>query len=238
MKSIELLKSPHDKDHFFAYDGNNIPHHALLRLADSLPASTRVLDIGAGYGRASMPFALRGMHVDAVDEVGHEFDLLSSFSEDDIHYHPIYSSFPNFAEKLEPHDLVIINDLLFHASSDDVVIDILDAAYDNLAPGGLLWANYMTVDSVAHQLEAPVAQGKPLPRVFQHECGCSGVVRTENVLFVPPLLVPAWASHRGAEFVESKLTSGTMDGYYSTRDDDSVYFEYEDKCYVLLQKPY
>jgi hypothetical protein len=191
-----------------------------------------------------MPFALRGMHVDAVDEVGHEFELLSSFAADAIPYHPVKTSFPDRAGELESHDLVIINDLLFHAASDDDVIDILDAAYENLTPGGMLWANYMTVDSVAHQLEVsrnrPFCADKdePSPRIFQHECGCSGVVRTENVLFVPPLLIPAWASHQGAHFVEAKLTSGTMDGYYNTLDDNSVYFEYEDKCYVLLQKPF
>jgi 2-polyprenyl-3-methyl-5-hydroxy-6-metoxy-1,4-benzoquinol methylase len=148
IRNFETIRSePLQDDVYMRYiDGDcNIPHPRLLGLASELPSTSKVLDIGAGFGRASMPFALRGMEVTALDEVSAYTDELERMTEDGVVYRSIRDECPTEAD-LGTFDVVLVNDVLFHAESTDEALAILQWSYDRLKAGGYMWANYIVED--------------------------------------------------------------------------------------------
>jgi SAM-dependent methyltransferase len=100
----------------------------------------RALDLGAGYGRASVFFALHGMDVTSVENSPSVVRSLKAFSQAyDVPINIFEQDISDTDFGRSYFDTVIISQAFQHGVSQEQAFAIIDRAADAIKPGGHLW---------------------------------------------------------------------------------------------------
>jgi len=177
----------------------------------------RVADVGSGWGRASMPLAVRGAKVVAID------NCPASLKEgDEIRAQAGARRATNVLADLRTLTrrqigggvrAVIASDALNHlekAEADAVIDNLPDLL--NRKRGGVVYVNAPSTDSMLFQKPEDCGGKRVDARTVKVWCDCSGELREENVPFFQPGEIEARLALKGGQIMGTNRLERNGDG--------------------------
>ncbi len=169
----------------------------------------QLLDLGAGgFGRSSLPFAIRGMNVTGIDNSGNNVELLRTIAkENNLPIDVIEADVRTQYLGKNMYDTVLASQVFVHFDSKTDAFNVLENVVDALKPGGYVWVRAVgKLDDTYSELEFEEAE-RVNEDVFMMECGCSGEIKSEPTLFFGQLELPFFMAKRGLKIVHTQVMS-------------------------------
>lgn len=166
-----------------------------------------VLDLGAGALRASEVFAVDGRPITAVDASAYASRRLEELRDElgfelDIHEEDM-AQYLKKAAPSDRFDLAILALSLVHMNARTDGIDVIQAAYGRLKPGGKLWVRAATTLDSNYFPDDYMPNDDP--NIREELCSCSGEARYEPMLYFNPLDVHLALGGLGARITHSQV---------------------------------
>ena len=173
----------------------------------------RVLDLGSGYGRSSMMFAVSGMSVLAMDERDDCVETLNGLAF--AYGLPIKARLEDVRKAEIPQDaidMVLLSNTFNHFSSKKEALEVLGKAVRALRDGGYIWIRAIgKEDEAFDQFSEAAEKGWGVKKVdgdvFMANCGCSGMMQMEPHLFFDQLELLKFLLGKGTKIVHSEVGS-------------------------------
>lgn len=151
-----------------------------------------VLDLGIGWGRSSMFFALHGMQVHGIDKDDNPFaHSLARISK--AYNLPISVEFADLATADlgdNRYDVTMLGQFFVHFFKKQAAFEVLDRAIEATKPGGYVWLRTSgQEDDNFEKLKQEATYDPNLKvndEVYLDWCGCSGQLQLEPRLFFRP----------------------------------------------------
>ncbi|HVZ11663.1 MAG TPA: class I SAM-dependent methyltransferase [Patescibacteria group bacterium] len=172
------------------------------------------LDLGMGFGRSSLYFALNGMNVvgyevapkaiEAVKALKDTFNLPIEIRQEDF-------GTVDLGENL--YDTAFLAQTLVHSPSEDAAYELIDKAIRTLKPGGRLWLRAAgiydgAVDELSYYSQFSPEVHYEADNLYFIPCACSGEWKMEPQIFLDPMEV---AGHMAANGMKIEHTNVAPD---------------------------
>lgn len=133
------LKSPHGKVEYI------VTMKYIKQYLDEIGKGARILDVGAGTGAYSVPLALEGYEVHAIELVRHNVQRLRAKTDK---VHALQGNALKLSKKFEREyfDLVLVFGPMYHLFSYEDKVQVLREAQKVTKPGGTIMVAYCMKD--------------------------------------------------------------------------------------------
>lgn len=183
----------------------------LWKFKDSLfVPGGRVLDIGIGAARVSLPFALWGMHVDGYEQNGETVDWLNNMKSAyglDIPLNVQQADIWTAEVPSNLYDLVLMSHTFTHFDDKERAYDVLQKGFDAAKSGSHIWVRALgKEDSFYREADTPYSYAhRASEDVIEAPCGCSGEIKHDPFLFFDQTELISYFSARNSKIVHSQI---------------------------------
>jgi SAM-dependent methyltransferase len=141
------------------------PSDLLEMIAEDLPESSQILDIGSAYGTDALYLASLGHHITAVEKSEAEHSQLKkTIAEKKItNITPVNDDILNFEIEKDKYFLISLQNIVQFLPKEKN-LELLRAVKDKVAPGGLIAISAFTVDDASYRLS-----GRDIRSYFEYQ---------------------------------------------------------------------
>lgn len=181
----------------------------------------KLIDIGSGNGRSSMPLLFQGMNVYAMDHSPALINehvaiasLLRKINPTMGNLHKINNGDYEFLQHLPSNyfDSVLCDESFNHLEDPERAIKYIAEAIRIVKPGGYLWLRATGVHDEPAWSSALTNQSE-YGAIGKEWCSCSGETRLETTLYLNPFIVMRLLYESGLEIIDQQMLPHFEGGY-------------------------
>lgn len=213
---VGSVHNPHDSGWHFGSGNPELWKYAPILIKKG----GTVLDLGMGYARSSLFFALNGMEVTGYDLDRESIKSVNQMAKD--MNLPIKAKKGDIREVTlgkDKFDVVLLDYTFVHSNSIKEVMEVIDRAYEAVSPGGHIWIRAYgkhdeTYDSLRWRAQHNPHEAEIInDDVIKTWCDCSGELVMEPILYLGTTDLIQLMASKNAKFIETE----------TAQDGDSIY---------------
>lgn len=172
----------------------------------------KILDLGIGFGRASLFFALQDMQVTGIDSDKFSVEVVNNMASGfRLPMKAEHADVRRINLGHEVYDTVLMSQLFVHFPSKKDAFAVIDKTLEATKPGGYIWLRAVGKNDHAYKELSGYAESFPYEvqrvdnDVFNAPCSCSGERKIEPQLFFNQTELLTYFNRRGLRIVHNQV---------------------------------